>query len=260
MEMPTFKPIRQHRVSARVAEQLKKSIIVGEFKPGNKLPSERELAEEFQVSRVAIHEALRSLEGSGFIITRQGPAGGCFVTDLSFERSVNAFQDLFIAEKISIEEVHHVRSLIESEIARLAATRVNDEYAARLRSALAAEELPIESLGLDITRKMAIHFILAEMCGNRFLEALERTLMGLIRTAVEIMDKETGGEFDLIHLHPQDMHRPICEAVIAGDGEAAARAAKEHAFKYGENLRQTERAYRERRIEPPLSATATPHK
>ncbi|HEY3276066.1 MAG TPA: GntR family transcriptional regulator [Syntrophorhabdaceae bacterium] len=255
--MPTFKPIRQHRVSARVAEQLKKSIIVAELKPGDKLPSERELAEEFQVSRVAIHEALRSLEGSGFIVTRQGPAGGSFVTDLSFERSVNAFQDLFVAEKISIEEVHHVRSVVEAEIARLAASRVTDEYARRLRDSLSGEELTVESLATDITRKMAVHFILAEMCGNRFLEALERTLMGLIRIAVETMDRETGGDFDLLKLHPEAMHRPIIDAVIAGDGEAAAVAAKEHAFKYGENLRQAEKAFRERRTGQAERTTAT---
>lgn len=254
--MATFQPIRQHRVSARVAERLKKSIIEGEFKPGDRLPSERELAEGFEVSRVAIHEALRSLEGSGFITIRQGPAGGSFVTDLTFERSVNAFQDLFAAEKISIDEVHQVRSIVEAEIARLAASRVTDEYAGRLRDSLSIEELPVEGLSLDITRKMTVHFILAEMCGNRFLEALERCLMGLIRIAVETMDKETKSGFDLLKLHPEGMHRPIVDAVIAGDGDRAAKAAGEHAMKYGENLRQAEKAYRERKSDHPQSSGA----
>jgi DNA-binding GntR family transcriptional regulator len=78
--MPIFKPIKQSRVSDEVAEQLKQSIIAGHFKEGDKLPSERDLANEFQVSRVAIHEALRSLESSGFIVTRQGPTGGSYVS------------------------------------------------------------------------------------------------------------------------------------------------------------------------------------
>ena len=117
--MPIFKPIKQSRVSEEVAEQLKQSIIAGHFKEGDKLPSERDLANEFQVSRVAIHEALRSLESSGFIVTRQGPTGGSYVTELTFESSVNAFRDLYIAEKISISEVHHVRRVVEAEIASL---------------------------------------------------------------------------------------------------------------------------------------------
>ena len=244
--MPTFNPIRQSRVSARVAEQLKKSIIVGQFKAGDKLPSERELAEEFEVSRVAIHEALRSLEGSGFIVTRQGSAGGSYVTDLTFERSVNAFQGLFVAEKISIEEVHQVRSVVEAEIARLAALNVKKEYAKRLRESVDAEELPAENLSDDMDRKMAVHLILAEMCGNRFLEALERSLMGLIGIAVRTMDKQAAGKVDFLHLHPQGMHRPIIDAVIAGDSVAAATAAKEHIMKYGRNLRQAEKAYRKK--------------
>jgi DNA-binding FadR family transcriptional regulator len=249
--MPRFKPIKQLRVSEEVAEQLKQSIIMGHFKEGDKLPSERDLAEEFQVSRVAIHEALRSLENSGFIETRQGPTGGSYVTELTFERSVNAFRDLYIAEKISIPEVHHVRRVVESEIARLAALNITPEYAQRLRDSLEMEELPIESLVSDMARKMAVHFILAEMSGNRFLEALERSLMGLIRIALETFALESG-ESSLFKLHPAGMHRPIVDAVIAGDAEAAAAAAKEHAIKYGENLAIMEKIYREKKSKFPL--------
>ena len=244
--MPRFKPIRQARVSEEVAEQLKHSIIMGHFKEGDKLPSERDLADEFQVSRVAIHEAIRSLEISGFIVTRQGPAGGSFVTELTFERSVNAFRDLYNAEKISIPEVHHVRRIVEAEVAYLAARNITPEYAQRLEDALEAERRPVQYLSEDIDRKTAVHFILSEMSGNRFLEALVRSLMGLIRIAVETFASEAG-EDDLFSLHPEDAHRPIVDAVIAGDAEAAAQAAKEHAIKYGENLTSAEKSYREKK-------------
>jgi DNA-binding FadR family transcriptional regulator len=251
--MPIFKPIKQFRVSEEVAEQLKQSIIAGQFKQGDKLPSERDLANDFQVSRVAIHEALRSLESSGFILTRQGPTGGSYVTELTFECSVNAFRDLYIAEKISISEVHHVRRIVEAEIASLAARNITPEYAQRLRDALEAEELPVETLSDDITSKMAVHFILAEMSGNRFLEALERSLMGLIRIGIETFAL-VSGERNLFTLHPEGMHCPIVEAVIAGDAEAAGAAAKEHALKYGENLGITEKIYREKKSRSPLSS------
>jgi GntR family transcriptional regulator, transcriptional repressor for pyruvate dehydrogenase complex len=251
--MTKFTPIRQSRVSEKVGKQLKQSIILGYFKAGDKLPSERDLAEQFQVSRVAVHEALRSLEMAGFIVTRQGPMGGCYITDLTFESSVNAFQDLFIAEKISIEEVHQVRSVIESEIARLAALNVNAAYAERLRESVSTEDIPVESLSEDIARKMEVHFILGEMCGNRFLEALERSLMGLIKIAVETMSREAGSGHDLLGLHPRGMHQAIIEAVIAGDAEAAAEAAKIHATQYGENLRRAEKEYRGKKADIPSS-------
>ena len=70
--MPRFRPIRPSRISEEVTEQLKQSILFGDFKAGDKLPPERLLAGEFQVSRVAVREALRTLENSGFIITQAG--------------------------------------------------------------------------------------------------------------------------------------------------------------------------------------------
>lgn len=255
--MKTFEPIRQWRVFLKVAEQLKRAIIKGQFKAGDKLPSERELAEEFAVSRVAIHEALRSLEGSGFIVARKGTAGGFYVTELTFERSVNAFQDLFAAEKISIEEVHQVRVIVEAEIARLAAMNVKEEYAKKLRETVEEEEPPAGTLLGDMAKKMMVHLVLAEMCGNRFLEALERSLMGLIGSAVETMNEEAGGNLDFLHLHPNGMHKPIIEAVIAGDVETAAAVAREHAVRYGKNLKRFEKMYRKKKTGTSLHPTKT---
>ena len=126
-KMGRFKPIRQVRVSEEVLSQLKESILLGKFKSGEKLPSERELTEEFQVSRGVIREAIRALEITGFVVLRQGPTGGAFVTDLSFDHVGNAFLDLFLANKVSIPELANVRYYIEPEVARLAALNATQE-------------------------------------------------------------------------------------------------------------------------------------
>jgi len=238
--MPRFKPIKQSRVSEEVAEQLKQSILSGHFKAGDKLPSERDLAEEFQVSRVAIREALRALENSGFIVTRQGATGGTYVTELTFEYLVNAFLDLFLSEKISIPELHHVRLLIEPEVARLAASNITPEHAQQLKEALDIEELPITYLSVDVDRKQRVHFVLAEMCGNRFFEALMRSLLGLTKKVVEAVNPDPD------YVHPKGMHRSVVEAVVAGNAEAAAEAMKKHTIDFGENFIKMERTYREK--------------
>lgn len=219
----SFKPIKPLRISEEVAQQLKESIMFGHFKPGERLPTERDLSEQFQVSRAATREALRVLENAGFIITRQGATGGAFVTSLSFERISNAFLDLFMAEKISIAEINHVRVLVEPEVARLAAQRVTPEHAERLKGAIGT---------------MEFHFVLGEMCGNRFLEGLVRSTIDL--TGKIIQTANVG------YSHPMQEHQPIAEAVLAGDSEAAAAAMKKHAIANGESLMKTERLFREK--------------
>jgi DNA-binding FadR family transcriptional regulator len=236
--MNRFKPIRQIRISEVVADQLKESILLGQFKDGDRLPSERELADAFQVSRVAIREALRTLENAGFISIRQGATGGAFVTDLTFQQLSNAFLDLFLAEKISIPELYQVRLLFEPEVARLAATKVTTGYAKRLKEALEAEGQPIKSLREDAEIKASVHLILAEMGGNRLFEALIRSLIVLTRKVILAVEPEVD------RMHPAGMHRPIVEAVLAKNPNQAAQAMKKHTMEFGKTLMEMEKTFR----------------
>ncbi|MBI4963900.1 MAG: FadR family transcriptional regulator [Desulfomonile tiedjei] len=238
--MGRFKPIRQPRVSEEVIEQLKQAFIVGHFKEGDRLPPERELAKEFQVSRVAIREALRALEGSGFVTVKQGVSGGAYVTDLTFETLSNAFVDLFMAEKISVPELVYVRRVIEPEIARMASAKVSPDYRKRLLEAIKAEELPVKSLLQDFEAKTMVHFILAEMCGNRLLEALVKSLMGMTTRFVASVRP------DVKSMHPAGMHRPIVEAVLGGKGDAAAESMRRHTEEFGVILIGMEEEFRQR--------------
>ncbi len=236
-----FNPIKQSRISEGVINQIKHSILLGHFKAGERLPSERDLAEEFRVSRMAIREALRALEISGFIETRQGINGGAFVTDLTFEHLGNAFLDLFLADKVSIPEMLQVRLLIEPEVARLATLNINQDYIQRLKEALENEELSPESLLKDVETKQNFHFILAEMSGNRFLEAIVRSLLKLTRNLVLAVD--AGPRF----IHPAGMHRAVAEAVLSGNPDAAYEAMKKHTLEFGEKLIEMEKTYREKK-------------
>lgn len=239
--MPSFRPIKQSRISSEVSEQLKQSILLGQFKAGDKLPSERDLAGVFKVSRVAIREALRSLENSGFIVIRHGANGGAYVNELTFGNITNAFLDLFLADKISILELYNMKLIIEPEIARLAALAITPEYAQRLIEAERSEELPATSLSEEIEKKTAVHYILAEMCGNRFLEAVFRSAMKLTYRVIEIVSP------NLHTWHPAGIHRTLVEAVLAGDPGAASSAMKEHVIKFGEILIKMEKTYRKKK-------------
>jgi DNA-binding FadR family transcriptional regulator len=240
--MPSFKPIRQPRVSEGVFQQLKEAILSNEFKAGDKLPPERELAEQFQVSRVAIREAIRTLENAGFVTIRQGAAGGAFVTDLTFEQLASACLDLFLANKISIHQLHQVRILIEPEVARLATLNADEDSRRRLLAAFEGEHPPGASLIEDIVSATKVHFVLAEMSGNPFFEAIVNSLIKLNASLLEEIKPEPPNS-----IHPPGFHRPIVEAVLAGDAEAAASAMKTHAETFYESLVNLEKSYRKRR-------------
>ena len=239
--MPNFKPVKQPRISDAVSQQLKKTILSKDLRPGDKLPAEKDLSDQFQVSRVAVKDAIRSLESTGFVEIRQGASGGAYVTDLKFEQLANACIDLFLADKISIHELHHVRMLIEPEVARLATLNMNVEYGERLQRAYECEHPPGASLSEDIASATKVHFILAEMCGNRFLEALVNSLLKLSKKILEEIRPNPPSS-----IHPPGLHGLIVEAVLAGDPDAAAEAMREHAGVFYDNLVKLEKDYRER--------------
>ena len=133
-----FMPVKQNRIAVEIVSQLKAAILAGRFKTGERLPTERELTDQFKVSRVVVREAVRELEIKGLVKILQGPTGGAYVTDLSPDHLNNAFLDLFLYNRVSVAELIQARLLIECEVARIAAARVATESARRLQDALDA--------------------------------------------------------------------------------------------------------------------------
>jgi GntR family transcriptional repressor for pyruvate dehydrogenase complex len=240
--MGRFRPIRQFRVSEEVLSQLKESILLGKFKSGEKLPSERELTEEFQVSRGVVREAIRALEITGFVILRQGPTGGAYVTDLSFDRVGDAFLDLFLSNKLSIPELADVRYFIEPEAARLAALNAGEEDKKRLVEAQEAELLPVKETSARIIQFQKVHYIIAEACHNHFYEAIAKSMLRLTFKVVEAVDPD----HEALHLPGE--HSRVIAAVIGADPEAAKEEMQNHLKKFCKSLIAMETAYRQKGI------------
>jgi DNA-binding FadR family transcriptional regulator len=240
--MGRFKPIRQFRISEEVLSQLKESILLGKFKSGEKLPSERELTEEFQVSRGAIREAIRILEITGFVTLRQGPTGGAFVTDLSFDHVGNAFLDLFLANKVSIPELANVRLFVEPEVARLAALNATEKDRKRLTEAQEGEFLSVSTTTARIIQFQRVHHVIAESCQNHFYEAISKSMLRLTFEVVEAVDPDHEA------LHMPGEHKHIIDAIISTNAEAARAAMQTHMEKFCKNLLEMETAYRRRAL------------
>ena len=240
--MGRFKPIRQFRISEEVLSQLKESILLGKFKSGEKLPSERELTEEFQVSRGVIREAIRILEITGFVTLRQGPTGGAFVTDLSFDHVGNAFLDLFLSNKVSIPELANVRLFVEPEVARLAALNATGEDRKRLTEAQEGEFLSVSTTTARIIQFQRVHHVVAESCQNHFYEAISKSMLRLTFEVVEAVDPDHEA------LHMPGEHKHIIDAIINANAEAARAAMQTHMEKFCKSLLEMETAYRRKAL------------
>jgi DNA-binding FadR family transcriptional regulator len=119
-----FSPVRAERVSQLIEEQLKEAIITNHYRAGDKLPSERELADMSSASRSSIREAIRSLERSGFVVVKKGVQGGAFVVQKGNSKPmVDYLRDMMRLRQVSLEEILQARVIIEPEVAAAAAQK-----------------------------------------------------------------------------------------------------------------------------------------
>lgn len=203
-----------------LAQRLQGLIINGEWKPGQKIPSQRILAEQYDVSRPSLREALQTLETLGLI--RSEPGRGTFVAH-GLEAGGIVSRRWRYADSFSLREVFQTRIMLESEIAALAALEIGSESLALLEAATDEMQRGWEAgdLVANVEADVEFHRIIVGDCGNRMLQALYENVAGLLTetqrqpipaTKTERM-RESIGE-----------HRTLIKALSLRD-QAAARSA-----------------------------------
>src|SRR5215210_9416503 len=128
-----FAPIAVARASSAIADQIRAAIVTGQLGQGDRLPPERELAEQFGVSRVTVRDALRALEAMGLITVRVGARGGAFVTVPTGALMGQAMSDMMLMQAISPADIVEARLIVELGTVTIACARVSDEDVERLR-------------------------------------------------------------------------------------------------------------------------------
>ena len=217
-----YKIVRSSRLYEQIVQQVEESIRKGALKPGDQLPPERELAQQFGVSRTAVREAVKALREKGFV--EAYPGRGTFITDgtshairQSLDRMIKIGQpegSTFLAE---------VREILEPEIAALAATRAEEEDLASMREAVAVMDNARRDSDAFIEADLDFHLALAEAAANPIILSLIDSIVGLLREQrMRIFQVEGGPERGQYH------HKRILEAVERHDALAAREAMKAH--------------------------------
>jgi len=228
-----LEPLKKTRLYEEIIKQIQNLIANGSLKPGDRLPPERELAIQLNVSRTAIREALRSLESMGFIESRVG--GGTFIKEITLDNVIDPFSSVLTQDKKLIMELIEVRRLLETEIARLAARKINPEKVKAIEKTLSIMETEIESGGIGLEGDNAFHNELAYAAENLAMEKILSMCSELLNTTREAALKSMKDpRIGLKH------HREILEAVKAGDEEKAAELMKKHLMEAYKNVKGDE--------------------
>ncbi|MGH2378065.1 MAG: FadR/GntR family transcriptional regulator, partial [Candidatus Limnocylindria bacterium] len=105
-----FTPVRQPRASGEIVVQIERAIFDGELLPGDRLQSERELAEQFSVSRITVRDALRVLEARGLIRVKVGASGGAFVSETNADQVAESISTMVLLKRMSLTELVEART------------------------------------------------------------------------------------------------------------------------------------------------------
>ena len=176
-----FEPVHDNRaLSEKIIAQISDALVSGELKPGDRLPPERELAEQFGVSRTVIRDAVKTLAGRGILHVKHG--AGIFVTT-SEENAIGrlgALSDILPLQGVSLRELFEIRKVLEAEGAEWAARRRNDYHLKRLRGILEDAYRNSENIEVLSERDAQFHVAIAEASQNLVLVRVMLTLLDLL--------------------------------------------------------------------------------
>jgi GntR family transcriptional repressor for pyruvate dehydrogenase complex len=177
--MNEFTSVKSEKISNLISEQIKSAILNGIFVTGDKLPSERELAERFHASRISIREALKGLEAAGFLEIRHG--AGVFVVEMDSKSMSDSLFSILRIQGTSINELTEARAILEPIVAKLATEKITDTEIAALEENIAETKKLIKSNpSLASAKNIEFHSMIAETTRNTVITITMQTLFRVV--------------------------------------------------------------------------------
>jgi DNA-binding FadR family transcriptional regulator len=206
-----------------IVDELRSDILSGRRRTGDRLPPEHILAEQFQVSRTGVREAVRVLEALGLIEIRHGYAGGAFVAELGLAPLLGALQNSLQMGQVDVSELYEARQLFEPAITRLTVERSNPEVIRQLEENVARAREALASGNDAFAINLQFHAVLAYGAGNRVAGLVTQALVELLDQIDREYPTNCGVSRKAVHDHAE-----LVEAVRAGDGARAEELMVRH--------------------------------
>lgn len=173
--------VKPNRVSNQIAEQIKNLILEGELKPGDKLPSERELSKSLNVGRLSLREGLRILESIGILESKYGVDSGTYVSQIGLKNLTGKFSDILRFSNITIDQLTEARLEISLINLKYFIERASEEDIGKLEECLKEIENMLKS-GLQTREKnLLFHQLIAQSSGNPIFILLHNSVLDILR-------------------------------------------------------------------------------
>lgn len=228
--MTQFGTVQKESLSDQIAERILQMIRENKLRPGEKLPSERDLAEIMGVGRPVLREALRGLSLMNIVEIRQG--AGTYVTELETKKLVEHLDFVFSLDDSATLDLFDARKIVESGIVELAARRITDAEIANLEDILEEAVRVKEDPEAFLNADHEFHLWIVSIADNpillRFMESIYQ--LGLTSRT------RTGGLEGMIPQSINDLHQ-ILAALRARDPQAARNAMLQHLENVEERLK-----------------------
>lgn len=226
-----FTPIKSLRTFEEVSAKIKALIFDGVLKPGDKLPSETELAQQFDVSRQTIREALRILELSGFITVRKGGTGGPLIENTILNTISSLYIDAFKMERITLQELTIARWEIEKALLPYVIKNADSEDFARLRENIVKARTNISEKRMATEENLHFHRLLAKASKNHVFVMMVESLLAILGNLLTRLDPDLDVSNDSVRYHER-----IFDALVLGDLATADKLLEEHLLQIKDKL------------------------
>jgi GntR family transcriptional regulator, transcriptional repressor for pyruvate dehydrogenase complex len=216
-----FEAVRKERRYEQVAEQIQNLIAQGTLKPGDRLPSERDLAARFGVARSSIRDAVRTLEVMGILEPRQG--AGTVVRDLSSDSLVVPLASVLVRKRELVAELLDVRRILEPALAARAAKNATVEEVMELEDILRRQAEKMRRGEPTIEEDSEFHYTIGRAARNNVVLKVLDVLMDLLRES-RARSLQTQGRPERSYAG----HKRVLRAIKRRDPDAAEKAVRKH--------------------------------